>query len=50
MPKQLVSNRQVFDVKIDTKEMRMRREQDAKAFDNICNKFLERFHGHSIES
>ena len=43
MPKQLVSKRQVFDVNIDTKEMRMRREQDAKAFDNITNKFLERF-------
>ena len=47
MPKQLVSNRQVFDVNIDTKQMRMRREVDAKSFDNICNKFMERFNASS---
>lgn len=43
MPKQLISKRQIFDVNIDTKEMRMRRGLDAKLFDNMCNSFLEHF-------
>lgn len=47
MPKQPISERQIFEVNIDNVEMRRRRESDAQSFDNITNKFLERFHASS---
>lgn len=47
MPKQPISQRQIFEVNIDSAEMKRRREIDAQSFDNITNKFLERFHASS---
>lgn len=42
-----IDDRIIFEVNIDNAEMRRKRESDAKAFDNITNKFLERFHASS---
>lgn len=42
-----IDDRIIFEVNIDNAEMRRRRESDAQEFDNITNKFLERFHASS---
>lgn len=42
-----IDNRIIFAVNIDTSDMKHRRTSDAQAFDNITNKFLERFHASS---
>lgn len=42
-----IDERIIFEVNIDNADMRRRRESDAQSFDNITNKFLERFHASS---
>lgn len=42
-----IDERIIFEVNIDNAEMRRKRESDAQSFDNITNKFLERFHASS---